>query len=295
MNNHGWYKALESRFGKLCVVAALFLSGCTNLDAVGKFARISSDSAAYQQVINEYASSPERTQWYESERQASHLEQLIKLRSQQKLQFERVQTVLVEYMSALGELADGRLSCVDDRINAISSALLSSGFIGDTASGSGKRTVSAAASIAGILVRSTLDHWRQRQVVKIIRESDVHVQAVIAGLKELLDRDLRASLQNEEIALSKPFQAWQASAKSHNDGDGAARIAGILLHERRSNVQAGYGRLDAYIRILDTIGKGHADLNANVDRIDSKQLIVRLQGYSRELVTLQKSISALSK
>ncbi|MEI6757671.1 MAG: hypothetical protein FDX18_10415 [Chlorobium sp.] len=285
---------MKLRLGGLFILVAFLLSSCANLEAVGDFARMSATTADYQSVVNDYIDSPKRQKSYESERSAAQIDQIIELRNQQKPQLEGVQSVLVEYMSALGALADGKLPNVDDQINAISSSLEKGGYVNDT-KGIKKETASAAASIANILVRATLDHWRQRQLEEIIKECDPHVQSVIAGLKELLDRDLRASLDNEELALSKPFRAWNASAISRNDPDGAGRVALIFMNERREELKLKRARLDAYIKVLDTIGKGHADLSANVDHITGKSLTDRLKGYGKDLLVIQSAIRKLVK
>ena len=284
---------LKSRMIVIFLLVAIFLSGCANLEAVGNFANMSATTANNRPVVNDYTDSPKRQKSYESERIAAQLDHIIELRTQQKPQLENVQIVLVEYMTALGTLAGGNLPIVDDQINSVSNSLEKVGYVGTT--GIKKETASAAASIAKILVRAALDHWRQSQLVKIVKECDPHLQAVIAGLKELLDHDLRSSLDNEEQALSKPFRAWNASAISRNDPDGAGRVAVILMNERREELQLKRARLDAYIQVLDTIGKGHADLCANADKIKGKSLTARLQGYGKDLLEMQKAIKTLSK
>jgi len=288
-------RAVKSRFGGLLVIAALALSGCANLEVVGKFAKTSAATADYQQVVVDYADSPRRQRSYQPERMAAQLDALVKRRAEQKPQLEGSQKVLVEYMSALGDLAADKLPNVDDEIDGIGKSLETAQFVGDGDAQIGKKTATAAASIAKVLVRAVLDAWRQCQLIKIVKESDPHLQIVVAGLKEVLDKDLRGSLDNEELAVSKPFQAWIAAATSGNDPDGAPSVARILLSERLEQVQGKLAKLDAYIRVLDTIGKGHADLFANVDKMDGKTLKTRLQVYSKDLQTLHKAIKDLSK
>lgn len=287
--------AMKSKFGWLLVIAALTFSGCANLEVVAKFAKISASTADYQQVVGDYADSPRRQRSYQPERMAAQLDALVKRRAEQKPQLEGVQKVLVEYMSALGDLAADKLPNVDDEIDGIGKSLETAKFVGDGDAQIGKETTTAAASIAKVLVRAVLDAWRQCQVIKIVKETDPHLQIVVAGLKEVFDKDLRGSLDNEELAVRKPFQAWIAAATSGNDSDGAPPVARIILNERLEQVQNKRAKLDAYITVLDTIGKGHADLFANVDKMDDKTLKTRLQGYSQDLQTLHKAIKDLSK
>jgi len=287
-------RTVKSLFGGLFVFTAVLLSGCANLEAVGKFAKVSAAAADYQQVVGDYADSPKRQRSYQPERMAAQLDDLVKRRAAQKPQLEGVQQVLVGYMSALRDLAADKLPNVDDEIDGIGKSLENAKFVGDGDAQIGKETATAAATIAKVLVRAALDHWRQCQVVKIVKESDPHLQVVMAGLKEVLDKDLRGSLDNEELAVLKPFQAWIAAATRGNDLDGAPPVATILLSERLEELRGKRGKLDAYIKVLDTIGKGHADLFANVDKMDEKALKTRLKGYSKDLQTLRKGIKDLN-
>jgi len=289
------YRALKPWVGKFFLITAVLLSGCANLEAVGKFAKISAETADYHQIIGDYADSPKRQQSYQPERITAQLNDLIKRRAGQKSQLEGVQKVLVEYMGALGDLAADRLPTVDDEIDGISKSLETAKFIGDADAKIGRETATAAATIAKVLVRVTLDHWRQSQVVKLIKETNPHLEVVVAGLKETLDQDLRASLVNEESAAKKPFQAWIAAATSGKDPDGAPSVAGILLNERLDELRGKREKLDAYIKVLDTIGKGHTDLFANVAKLDETTMKTRLQGYSSDLQALRKAIKGLSK
>ncbi len=277
----------HSRSKPVIFLIFLLLCGCANLEAVGNFARLSADTAGYRQIVSDYSDSPERLRPYSPPGFTAQLDTLVRLRQEQKPRLENIQTVLVEYMSALGELSDGKRPCVDERIGAIGTSLGSYGF---AASASGKAAATAGASIAAILLKRSLDSWRQHEVSGIIRECDPHLQAVIAGMKRLLDTQMRASLDNEEAALSKPFLAWEVDAGLHGQKESAGRVAQVLLVERRLELQKKRMRLDTYIRVLDTIGKGHADLLVNVAHIRGRLLEDRLRQYSKELMTLRISI-----
>lgn len=275
-------------------VGCLWLCGCANLAAVREFAKTSAATADYKQVVADYTNSPTRQLRYQPDRNADTLKQLATKRAAQGPMLEATQQVLVAYMSSLGDLAADKLPNVDSEIDGLSKALETAKFVGDGDQQIGKETATAAASIAKVLIRAGLDGWRQREVVKIVKETNAPLQDVVAGLKEILDKDLRMSLQNEEIAVSKPFQSWNAAAKAGNDPDGAPQVARILLDERLEQVKAKRASLDAYIKVLDTIAKGHDDLFKNVDKFDKKDLVERLKGYSKDLQTLYKSVKKIS-
>jgi len=208
---------------------------------------------------------------------------------------EAAQQVLVKYMSVLGDLAADKLPDVDSEVDGLSKALETAKFVGDGDKQIRKETATAAASIAKVLTRAILDGYRQHEVVKIVKETNQPLQIVVEGLKEVLDKDMRESLVNEEVAIRKPFKAWDAAARSGNDPDGAPPIARILLDERLEQLRGKQANLDAYIEVLTTIGEGHADLFKHVDTLDQKALKARLQDHSKQLQTLYKDIKELSK
>jgi len=289
-------RSLTSLFSAAAVLSALSLSGCAaDLDAVGRFARTSAATAEYQQVVKDYVDSPNRQRSYQPERFAQQLTDLAHRRAAQKPRLEAAQKVLVQYMKALGELADDHLPDVDDEIGDLGSALASAKFVGDGDAQVGKETATAATAIAKVLGRAVLDHYRQSAVVTIVRETDPHLQTLLAGLSEVLDKDLRSSLENEAVAVSKPFKAWIAASTSANDPDGAPPVARILMEERLEEIRARVNALDAYLRVLDTIGRGHADLRANVNKLTEEALAGRLKGYAKELQKLQRSIFDLQR
>jgi hypothetical protein len=270
-------------------IVTVFISGCAaNLQSVGNFAKISSSTSDYQQIVKDYADTPKILKRYSPDRMAGDQDIRIEEYAQQKKQLENVQTILAAYMSALGDLAVDNLPNVDDRITGITGAL--------TAINPNLKAITdPAGEIAKVLIREVGDHWRQSKIKTIIRECDPHVQSVIAGLKHIIDIDMRAALDVERKAITDTFDSWKADARSHKESvDGAQRVARVLKEERLNELAARSEKLDAYIKILDTIAKGHADLYKNIDKLDEKALTARLQGYSKDLLTIQKNIAKLT-
>lgn len=277
------------------IVLFALLSGCANLGAVREFAKTSAATADYKQVVSDYTNSPSRQRRYQPERMSGQLDSMVERRAGQGPLLEAAQQALVKYMTLLGDLAADKLPDVDSEIDDLSKALEKAKFVGDGDKQIGKETASAAASIAKVVARAILDGYRQSEVAKIVKQTNEPVQNVVAGLREVLDKDMRESLLNEETAIRKPFGAWVAAASSGNDPDGAPPVARILLDERLEQLHIKQANLDAYIKVLDTIANGHADLFLNVEKLDEKELITRLRGYSADLQTLYKGIRDLSK
>jgi len=283
----------------MCSYTALLLlavlSGCANLAAVREFAKTSAATADYKQVVSDYTNSPVRQRRYQPEQMSGQLDGVVQRRAANGPLLEAAQQVLVKYMNVLGDLAADKLPDVDSEVDGLSKALETAKFVGDGDKQIRKETATAAASIAKVLTRAILDGYRQHEVVKIVKETNQHLQIVVEGLKEVLKKDMRESLVNEEVAIRKPFKAWDAAATSGNDPDGAPPIARILLDERLEQLRVKQANLDAYIEVLTTIGEGHAELFKHVDTLDQKAIKARLQDYSKQLQTLYKGIKELSK
>jgi len=283
----------------LDLAAVLLVSGlaaCTNLAAVREFAKTSASSADFAQVVTDYESSPERQLIYQQEGEANErLKALAERRKDQAPRLLDCQKIIVDYMDALGDLAADELTSVDSELDGLSKALEEAGFIGDADKVISKASASAAAAIAKVLIRVVQDGWRKGEVCKIVLEVNPHLQEALAGMKEVLDLDLRTSLQNERAAIEKRFGAWTASAKANGDPDGAPPVSRVLLAERVREIDRMEQLLDRYLTVLNIIANGHLDLAENIDSLTTEETIVAIERHSKDLRTLYKQILILAK
>jgi hypothetical protein len=274
-------------------VASTLLAGCADLSAVRDFARTSADAAAYRQIVDEYAASPHRQKRYQPERFEARLEAIARDRAAQAERLRAAQAVLAAYMSALGDLAADDLPAVDSQMDGLRSSLEKAGIVGAGEGAIGKETAGAAARIAAILTRAALDHWRQKKIADLIAETDASVQAVTAGLAEIIRQDFARSLDIEAEVLRKYFQSVIGAANATGQADSVPPLARVLWLDRQDEIAARRARLEAYAQLLDRIGQGHAALRANVGNLDDKALASRLKGYARDLKVLYKAAVVL--
>lgn len=273
------------------LASGILLVGCADLEAVRQFAKTSAATADYQAVIADYVASPERQKRYQPERAAEFLNAQFEERKKQRVKLEAAQKVLVEYMSALGDMAADDLPNVDPQIDALGKALEDAKFVGQADALIGKETATAAGSIAKVLVRVVLDHWRQAQTVRIIRDANDHVQTVVAGLREVVLKDFGTSLDIEDEVGRKYFGAPIAAASSRHQTDTVAPLARIMQLEYADKISERRAKLNAYAAVLEKIGKGHADLDANVDHLNDTALMARLKQYAKDLQVIYKAIA----
>lgn len=277
----------------LALVGTLLLSGCANLQAVRDFAMISAATADYQQIVADYATSPTRQKRYYPPRFASQLDATAETRAEQRVKLEAVQSLLVTYMTTLGDLAADELPNVDAEIDTLGKTLEKTPFVGDGDAKISKATASAAGTIAKILTRTVLDQWRQKRLRRIIQEADPSVQTVIAGLREIVLVDFKTSLDLEEEAVRKYFESAIAAAKASGDTEALPPLAHVLWLEHSDRIAVRRLRLGEYAAVLEKIGDGHADLSKNVDTLGDKELAKRLARYARDLQKLFKAIASL--
>ena len=278
----------------LMLVALLGLAACADLQAIRDFAKTSSATADYKQIVSDYAASPERQKRLQPERFAGRLDSDIAQRAEQAKRLHAAQAVLADYMDALGDLAADDLPNVDSQIDGLSKALEGAGFIGGGDAAIGKETAGAAATIARILTRAAMDHWRQAKLEKIIAEADPSIQAVTAGLREMILQDFARSLDIEAEATRKYFEATIAAANAGNQSESVPPLSRVLWLDREDALAARRARLEPYANLLMKIGEGHAALRANLGSLKDKALQARLKQYAKDLRKLYKAAAVLA-
>lgn len=279
----------------LLLAGMLLLSGCADLQAVRDFAKTSAATADYRQIVSDYAASPERQKRLQPQRFAAQLDAIAVERAGQARRLLAAQSVLADYMDALGDLAADDLPNVDSRIDGISKALEKAGFIGTGDAAIGKETAGAAAAIAKILSRSAMDHWRQAKLEKIIAEADPSIQVVTTGLREVILQDFARSLDIEAEATRKYFEATIAAANADGQSDTVPPLSRVLWLDRQNALAARRARLEPYANLMSKIGQGHAELRANVGALKDKALHARLKQYARDLRQLYKAAALLAE
>jgi hypothetical protein len=277
----------------LAVLVSMGATGCANLEAVRRFAVTSAETAAYEEVVRDYVDSLRRQRLYQPEAHRAELDALTRARLEQQKRLEAVQKSLVDYLAVLGDLAADSMPGVDSEVEAIKAALEGGKFIGDGDAQVRQPTATAAAALANLLGRAITDVYRQAKLKGLILEAAPHFHAAVAGLREVLDVDLRRSLHNEAAAMEKPFRAWESAALAANDPDGAAPVARLLREERLEVLHHKEARLDAYLGVLDTIAQGHAAVVKQVDTLEIADLKQKLTGYTENLKASAASIAAL--
>lgn len=280
------------RRGIVLAALLLVLGGCVNLEAVRQFAKTSAATADYQRIVADYATSPTRQKRYAPARAHAALDAEAARRAEQRRALSSAQQVVVEYMSALGDLAADDLTDYSKQIEGLRASLDKVGVVGDGAALVDKKTAAAGVKIADVILEAMANGYRQAKLAEVIREANDPLQNVLAGLREIVTKDFERSLSNEAEAIRKPFEAVVSAAGTEDESE-LKPIARILLEERLEQIEARRAQLTTYAAVLDKIAAGHADLLAGIGRFDSKDLQRRLKGYAKDLQTLVKAYREL--
>jgi hypothetical protein len=262
-------------------------AGCANLQAVRGFASASAASADAPQVIADYADAPDWSRRYEPADKAAELDALAARRKAQREELLAVQGVLVSYFTSLGDLAADELPNVTDPVDGFFQQLKGMDLVTD-------ETASAASSMADVLIRAGMNGWRKHKLAQLVVEADPHLQAVVAGLKDLVENDFQQSLDGEQEAVQRRFLAWEAAVRKR-DPDGAPPVIRVLLAEHLDVVEQRRAAARAYVAALTKIGEGHASLARSSRHLDTAELKQELRTTVQELRTLYKAIRQLGQ
>jgi hypothetical protein len=269
---------------------ALVSGGCVDLSAVRRFADLSASVASYPQLVADYVESPARAQRYQPDAQRGQLD--LKARLAQREPLERVQNLLVEYMLALGALADNDVASIDEGTSGLRKALESAKLVGDGTHQLSADHADAAQKLVTLLSSAILNGWRRRQLDKLIAHAEPHLQKVIAGLTQILERQVSKSLTLEQDEVESAFDTWLKET-SDDEHEGEHSVIVALRAQRVDEVQAKQTALTQYVAALRTIARGHTALYANTQKTDKKRLVSQLKQHARALLGLYGTIKKL--
>ena len=272
------------------LLGCLGLAGCANLAAVRSFAKTSAATANYQQVVADFASSATRNANYRPD--SPYLTATPQSRAEVCRRFEQVQTVLVDYLNALGELAADAPPRVDGEVQSLVSELKKSKFVGEGDRQAGFTTLSAAGALASSLANLAIQGHRELKLRQLIKANDDSLQLLVKGLAKVVAQDFVGSLAEEQETANSYFQKVRDRATDHAVAEFLTRFARIE-HDEATNARMAQAR--AYAQVLTNIGAGHAQLRADLDNLKAKSVQASLQQYTEELQNLYQAIRDLKQ
>lgn len=258
-------------------LVVLVLCACANLGSIREFAALSSDSAGYTALTNEYATSPTRLKKYTLEADDAQRKILDEQACQRKAQVEKLllfHRTVSSYMKALSELSSDEIVSYDKELKDLTDKALTAKYIDEKEAG-------AVNAIAGLIARAATDFYRQKKLKLVIGEANAPLQDLLAVMKNLVD-SYSSSLENEKAAIVLYHRRLMTTARQEKQ----SVVAEHLWLE--SQVEA--ERLDTRIRAaenyhktISAISAAHADLYANRDRVSDKEVQRQMREYSSKI------------
>ena len=276
---------MNRRTGAAWITAACLLvfavqgDGCANLEAIREFAAISARSAEYTGLVDQYVDTPVRQKRFQPDDQQDRLEQMRRLRASQRERLLLRQALVAEYMDALGKLAADEIVDYDSGIDDLGRAVVANNFAGE-------HDADAFASLTKTLLRAATDTWRQKQLQKLITESNAPFQEVLGALKRIVDQDFAGDIENEKLAMTKHYETL---IRSSNDRAGISALE-EWRDARFAEADARARAISSYSQVLSTIASGHQQLYDRRDDLGSPELIRQLKLYAKDLGKLVNAL-----
>ena len=272
-------KLLLLGFGLILV----FQSGCsTNLSAVREFADISSESAEYTKLIEQYVQSFERQKRYAPERFHEQLDKKKPIREAQAKRLLARQALIEEYMDALGQLASDNIASYDKEINDLGKAVTDNKF-------AEQKEVEAFTTIASLLTNAVTDRWRKSQLQKIITKANGPFQVVTKTLRNIVVKIFGADVKDERTALEKYYGGILATS-----ADAAGQAALEEWKElRMGKLDERQRAIENYGKILSKISAGHQKLYDAQGEFSKDTLITEIRRYAKDLRKLINTVRSI--
>jgi hypothetical protein len=263
-------------------------SGCVRTGGVGSYARAAGETAAeFPALAKEMPASCVRLEGYREAREGkgwadgADLEKSCADRERAVRRAVAVDRVLASYFAALGALADGKVVKYDASIDDLADALEDDAKLD-------RKKVRAVGDLAAFTASVATDGYRHLELTRVIQDQNANVAAVIDALTDIVGHDYANILDLEAAGMDAFYRAAIV--------EGAERepLAAILVRDRRderaAKLKEKRAALDAYVKALATMKKGHQRLYDSRRDLDAKRLAGELADYAAQL---EKMIPAL--
>lgn len=266
----------------LCIALT---AGCANLTAIQEFGRISSDSAGYTELTEEYATSPVRRKQYTLSSENEQRKILDRQAAQRVPQVERLMLyhkTVEEYMKAVANLAGDEAINFDEGINRLADAALQAKYIDGEKAG-------AVKTIASAIANALTDYYRQRKLDEVIAKANGPLQLVLGDMVTLVGA-YEESLMIEKADVRKYYRTLESIARHKDKQTAYAEEIWRKGREQEFLLNARIKAAVEYVSVLDEIGKAHQELYDNRDNVGSDEVQRQLRWYSRKIYDAYKIV-----
>lgn len=260
------------------LVMAVLLTGCTSMEAVRDFSKLAEDStASFPAIAVDVQESCQRRAEYEPIRPDCGTFE------KSKQAMLNTHWILIDYMNALGTLAADGIVVYRQQLGEFAEAVEEAGAFEPA-------QVAAVNGLANTLATAATSGYQRRQVREVIDENNQNVQQVIGALKITVNKDYRRTLNLEREAIDSYY--GDAIEDSRRKEPLAVLIAEEVKEEKIARVEQKEAVIDDYLQVLDKISQGHQALFDHREDLSSRELVVAMVQYARQL---RDNVNALSR
>jgi hypothetical protein len=282
MGQRRFPSASKARMAVAILTLALAVAGCVDNSAVVTFSRICAQSASYTAIVSDYVDSAARELRYEPNN--ADLQQMQEEAKGNQKDLLALQQVVVDYMAAIGCLAGEQKGGVSAGSKAVVNSMVTTRLIPPS-------DKDAAASLADLLAGLVTQGYQESQLRSIIEKSNGPFQSLIRTLKKFVGTEYPARLDAEESRLRQTlYEDIADNNQLGADQRPAKTLASILYSERSVDLEAKKANAKAYLPILEKIAAGHQALYDGRDRLNAKELVAQLKGYTDDIKTLYNRV-----
>lgn len=267
------------------IVLTLTLGACANLKEIKEFAAISADSASYQGIAKDYVASIERQKAFEDQKSQPELDAILNARKAQLIDILDLQQTISTYMQALGDLASDEPINYDNSIQSFTNALSNSKLLD-------QKDVTAVEEIGGLLLKAVTDGYRQRELRKLINDTNTPLQIVIKATQKIL-KAFAKSLEIEKGSIERYYDNLIFRPGSPSEPVAVA-LAKAKEADTISVVDQKIKAVNNYDSILLKIAQAHQHLYDNQDNIGKEQLAATIESYSKDIEKAYKALRDLN-
>lgn len=275
------------RPAKFWLVSAVILlvaniSGCANLKAIKEFAALSSESATYEGLTKDYVATIERRKQYEPAKFHDALDKRKAIREAQLEDLQALQQVVSAYMKGLGDLASDEVIDFDKSIEGLAGGLNKSKLLDE-------KDKNAFTVVSALLARAATDAYRQRELNKLINDSNQPFQDVIAATRKIVRQGMVADLQVESDLVGRYYDDFMFAPKNPSEPV-AMVLASQAKVEALGQVDKRIQTVNSYVSVLEKIAAGHQYLYDNREKITKDEVARQLKPYIDKLRSAYKAL-----
>lgn len=281
---------------RFALVAALLLltSACADLAAVQDYAKASATVPGYDEATKEFGNRFTLNDAYRSEAARKDAQAQGPARERAVPALLAVHKNLQAYMLVLGKLAGAQTFNLDKQTESLQQAVVAFpafGLNADAANGAG--------TLARLVVKWALLGIQQHYVAELVTEADPSVQAVTAGMREIVGH-YRRDLANERRDVKTFFELNLLTIPAAHSSAGPPRdkllvaLSDDRFREKTAEFDARATRLGELDKVLEKIAYGHAELRRNVNNLSSREFATALKAIAQDIWAAKGQIDKLN-